>query len=84
MLGKKKAEWKYMDDADFKVLNQLVAHDERYIKPLYNQACDMYNVGFNTAIRGVIHGMWIGAGVYLVVSLYEDYHDAKKKKTEKN
>lgn len=51
MLGKKKAEWKYMDDADFKVLNQLVAHDERYIKPLYNQACDMYNVGFNVSVQ---------------------------------
>lgn len=82
MFGKKD-EWKYMDDADFKILNQLVAHDERYIKPLYNQACEMYNVGFNTAIRGVIHGMWIGAGVCLAASLYEDYRE-KKKKTEKN
>lgn len=80
MFGKKD-EWKYIDDADFKILNQLVAHDERYIKPLYNQACDMYNAGFNTAIRGVIHGMWIGAGVCLAVSLYEDYRE-KKRKTE--
>ena len=44
----------------------------------------MYNVGFNTAIRGVIRGMWIGAGVCLVASLYEDYRNAKKKKTETN
>ena len=83
MFGKKD-EWKYIDDADFKILNQLVAHDEHYIKPLYNQACEMYNVGFNTAIRGVIRGMWIGAGICLVASLYDDYRDGKKKKTEKN
>lgn len=70
----KSAEWKRATSTDFNILNRFVMYDKYYIKPLYNQACRIYNAGLNDGVKGSLRDMCVGAGAYLATSLYRSYH----------
>lgn len=70
----KSAEWKRVTSTDFNILNRFVTHDKYYIKPLYNQACWIYNARLNDGVKGSLRDMCVGAGAYLAASLYRSYH----------